>query len=179
MLKRQTCLLTIILLGISSISYAQICMKEVTPQTMAYNNFSFPAPGQARDELSKRVWDRCVYGQIWDSASNNCLGNPAKLTWKEALVIGENTNRRLPDIKELNSIMDMQCIIPPTNLRVFPNTPGSTVNGLWTSTPFIVPKKENGNDITNAWFFDLGFGTAHYRPVDTKNFVRFIHIIPE
>lgn len=161
--------------GLSTNANAQVCAKKTTPQTMSYGNFSFATEGLAKDELSKLTWDRCVYGQTWDVESANCLGSPAKLTWTEALTVAESkTNKRLPDIKELTSIMDMQCIIPPTDLNVFPNTPGSLDNGLWTSTPYNVQNKQ----VTYVWFIDLGFGTAHYRPETEKNFVRFIHITP-
>jgi hypothetical protein len=150
---------------------AQICMKDITPQTISAGNFDTSQPGLVDDKLTKLTWDRCVYGQTWKN--NTCEGSPIKLTWKEALEIAENNNKRLPDIKELNTIVDLQCFSPPTNLTVFPNTPASNNNGLWTSTPYIVTDTTN----TNAWFINLGAGLANYRDQNIKNFVRFI-VIP-
>ncbi|MCF6320085.1 MAG: DUF1566 domain-containing protein, partial [Proteobacteria bacterium] len=142
------------------------------PQSISFGNFDFSTPGQAENKRSKLKWDRCVYGQRWTGPT--CSGSPIKLTWEEALNIAseaEGDGKRLPNIKELNTILDLQCIIPPTNLDIFPNTPTSTESGLWSSTPYIV----EGSDATNAWYTDLGFGRSNYRAVDTKNFVRFIN----
>ena len=149
---------------------AQVCMKNITPQTMSSGNFDFTVFGQAKNKLSGLVWDRCVYGQAWDGLT--CIGSPVKLSWQEALQVAFDNNKRLPDLKELNSILDLQCIVPPTNLTVFPNTPGSfdkngvNTNGLWSSTPHIIP--DTGK--TNAWYIDLGLGFTNYREVDAKNF---------
>ncbi|HFE37150.1 MAG TPA: DUF1566 domain-containing protein [Gammaproteobacteria bacterium] len=148
---------------------AQICRKGITPQTIALKNFDFSTPTVALDVLTGLKWDRCVYGQTWENST--CTGSPIKLTWKEALSVGANNNKRLPNIKELNTILDLQCAIPPVNLKIFPNTPASTENGLWSSTPYIL----EDTSITNAWYIDLGFGITTYRAVTTKNFVRFIN----
>ncbi len=156
---------------VSANTNAQSCLVRVTPQTVSIKNFDFSVPGQALDRLSGRKWDRCVYGQNWNEANSTCTGNPVKISWEVAMLIAEENNKRLPDIKELNSILDLQCIIPPTHLKIFPNTPGSTKNGLWSSTPYLSP---NAN-ITNAWYIDLGFGITNFREVNKTNFVRYIN----
>jgi len=166
---RHSLLVSLILL--TPISNAQVCMKKVTPQTVSAGNFDLSVPGIALNKLSGLIWNRCVYGQTWDNNKSTCIGSPIKLTWQEALQIAYNNNKRLPDIKELNTILDLQCIIPPINLDIFPNTPGSQFNGLWSSTPYIT----NDTDKTNAWYIDLGFGFANYRKIDVKNFARFIN----
>ena len=166
---RHSLLISLMLL--MPIANAQVCMKEVTPQTVSAGNFDLSAPGLALNKLSGLVWNRCVYGQTWDITKSTCIGSPVKLTWQEALQVAYDNNKRLPDIKELNTILDLQCIIPPINLDIFPNTPGSKVNGLWSSTPYIT----NDTDKTNAWYVDLGFGFANYRKIDIKNFARFIN----
>ena len=154
---------------------AQICTKSVTPQTMSSGNFDLTAFGKAEHKLSGLIWDRCVYGQVWDGLT--CVGSPIKLTWGEALEVAMDNNKRLPDLKELNTILDLQCMIPPTDLSIFPNTPGSfddkgaTTNGLWSSTPYITTETEK----TSAWFIDLGFGSTNYRKVDTLNYARFLN----
>ena len=151
-----------------STAHGQVCSKQSTPQTISAGNFDFTDPSLAIDKLTGLRWERCVYGQNWSGTT--CVGSPAKLTWEEALRIGEETGKRLPDIKELNTILDLQCIIPPTNLEIFPNTPGSQANGLWSSTPYL----SGNSEITNAWYINLGLGFTNYRDVSIKNFVRFI-----
>lgn len=148
---------------------AQVCSTQNTPQTISAGNFDFSVAGQAKDKLTGLKWDRCVYGQSWNGIT--CTGSPAKLTWQEALQFAEDYGKRLPNIKELNTILDLQCVIPPINLEIFPNTPGSQANGLWSSTPYITDDTAS----TNAWYINLGFGFVNYRAVSTKNFVRFIN----
>jgi len=160
------------LLWLIPIANAQVCMKKVTPQTVSAGNFDLSIPGQALNKLSGINWDRCVYGQSWNSNKSTCVGSPIKLNWQEALQTAFDNNKRLPDIKELNTLLDLQCIMPPVNLTIFPNTPGSRFNGLWSSTPYIVNDKTSK---TSAWYVDLGFGFANYRKVDLKNFARFIN----
>lgn len=169
-LRLKTCGLIIIFFNmmLPATIMAQVCTPAVTPQTISPGNFDFQIPNLARDKLTGLQWHRCVYGQVWDG--NTCSGNPKKLTWAEALREAEINGLRLPSIKEINSILDLQCIVPPTNLEIFPNTPGSNANGLWSSTPYI----PTGTAKTNAWYVDLGFGFANYRDVDSKNFARFV-----
>ena len=158
---------------------AQVCFRNITPQVMSSANFDFSTSGEAKDTLSELVWARCVIGQTWDGTS--CVGAPKKLTWKEALqaaaeqALNSGENWRLPDIKELNTIIDRQCVTPPINLTIFPNTPASQENGLWTSTPYVVAEDEE----TNAWYMTLGFGEMNYRAVSTTNFVKLVKGFPK
>jgi len=157
--------------------FAQVCLRDVTPQTMTSANFDFAVAGEVQDKLSSLIWARCVVGQSWNGT--NCVGAPKKLTWQEALVEAQTLNQgtdnwRLPDIKELNTIIDRQCIAPPINLTIFPDTPASQDNGLWSSTPHIVEEDEK----TNAWYITLGFGELNYREVTSTNFVRFVKGTP-
>jgi len=157
---------------------AQICLPDVTPQTMTPANFDFSISGQAKDKLSELIWARCVVGQTWNGT--NCVGAPKKLTWQEALLEAQTLNGsgddwRVPDIKELNTIIDRQCASPPINLLIFPDTPASQDNGLWSSTPYAVDEDTE----TNAWYMSLGFGQMNYRAVSTRNFVRFVKGFPK
>ncbi len=161
-----------------NLASAQVCMRNVTPQTMTPANFDFSISGEAKDMLSELIWARCVVGQTWDGT--NCVGAPKKLTWQEALLEAQTFNGsgdgwRLPDIKELNTIIDRQCASPPINLIIFPDNPASQDNGLWSSTPYIVEEDAE----TNAWFMSLGFGQMNYRAVSTSNFVRFVKGFPK
>jgi len=149
---------------------AQICVPNVTPQSISIANFDFSVSGEAKDNLTELIWQRCVYGQSWNG--ENCVGSPIKLTWSEALITANNEGGdwRLPDIKELNTIIDRQCMTPPINLQIFPDNPASQENGLWSSTPYVTA----GDEKTNAWYVDMGLGQSNYRSVDSLNFVRFV-----
>jgi len=168
-------LTSLLMLNLAS---AQVCLPDVTPQTMTPANFDFSISGEAKDNLSELIWARCVVGQTWNGI--NCVGAPKKLTWQEALLEAQTLNGsgdgwRVPDIKELNTIIDRQCAFPPVNLVIFPDTPTSQDNGLWSSTPYIVEEDAK----TNAWYMSLGFGQMNYRAVSTSNFVRFVKGFPK
>ena len=163
----------------SATATAQVCFRDITPQVMSTANFDFSISAEAKDTLSELIWARCVVGQTWDGTS--CIGAPKKLTWQEALqaaaqyALDTGENWRLPDIKELNTVIDRQCVTPPINLTIFPNTPASQENGLWSSTPYVVEEDEE----TNAWYITLGFGEMNYRAVTTTNFVKFVKGFPK
>ena len=165
--------------------HAQVCKEKETPQTISYGNFNFiettnPLDGSpvsiAEDKLTKLQWDRCIYGQKWEPLSQQCIGSPMLLTWPQALQAAANSGAgwRVPNIKELNSILDLQCINPPFDLAIFPGTFASEKHGLWTSSPHVY---DPGSTRTNAWYIDLSMGKLNYRDatdVNTTNFVRFV-----
>ena len=90
------------------------------------------------DTVTGLAWARCVVGQTWDGQAKSCSGEPLRLTWQEALLqstsfsAGSRTDWRLPNIKELASIVERQCVEPAKNLTVFPNAPDDR---YWSSTP--------------------------------------------
>lgn len=90
------------------------------------------------DTVTGLMWAKCVVGQTWDTTSQMCLGEPLRLTWQQALQqaetfrVNNNTDWRLPNIKELASIVEHKCVSPSINISMFA---GSPVGGFWTSTP--------------------------------------------
>jgi Protein of unknown function (DUF1566) len=72
----------------------------------------------------------------------------------------------LPDVKELQSIIERQCSDPAINLAVFPNTP---VSHFWSASPF------NGySDYAYVWVVYFGNGGAGYGNRDLSQFVRLV-----
>jgi len=157
---------------------AQVCRPKETPQTISAGNFDFTqgvSPGEiAVDLLTGLKWQRCIYGQTWNMTTQQCTGNPVLLSWSEALQIAANSGLRLPDIKQLSSILDLQCINPPFNLQIFPQTYASEDYGLWTSSPHV---ESTIADKTTIWYVGLSLGRLDYRALDLKNYVRFL-VVP-
>lgn len=96
------------------------------------------ADGTVTDNRTGLVWDRCTWGQTGDDCSG---GAATSHTWQGALAQAEAANSanykghsdwRLPDIKELTSIVERSCIHPAINLALFPNTLSYF---LWSSSP--------------------------------------------
>ncbi|MFV2056302.1 MAG: Calx-beta domain-containing protein [Thiohalomonadales bacterium] len=110
------------------------------------------------DTRTNLEWARCVTGQAWLSTSSTCSGAQTDYTWSGALteVVVANTNVflgktgwRLPNAKELVSIVENQCENPAINAFVFPNTPISGGH-TWTSTPSSTVNFANIVDFSNG-----------------------------
>jgi hypothetical protein len=60
------------------------------------------------------MWMRCALGQNWNGAT--CTGSGQAYTWQAALQAAEGSSFagysdwRLPDIKELSSIVEQACV---------------------------------------------------------------------
>ena len=86
---------------------------------------------------------RCSLGQTWDG--NSCRGVSANFSWVEAINAGENetfanhSDWRVPNIKELNSILEDACYEPAINENIFPLTPQSF---FWSSSPHAVDSND-------------------------------------
>jgi len=173
----------VILICFSSSILAQVCNEKQIQQTISVKNFTLTevtnADATATDVITGLTWNRCVYGQKWNTTTKQCIGSPVLLTWSEALLEAEKADDfagwRLPNIKELNSILDLQCVNPPYDLEIFPDTFASEDRGLWTSSPHV--DNSSIQTRTNAWYIDLGQGKLDYRDAadsTTRNFARFV-----
>ncbi len=133
-------------------SVASACNNYNTMEVTApAERFTLQADGTAVDRLTNLMWARCTLGHDWDGATSDCV--PVKLdhnyaptpqeegyyTWAGALQAAEtstyaqHTDWRLPNAKELASIVEVSCSLPALNTKVFPSF-GRTWE-LWSSTP--------------------------------------------
>lgn len=139
--------------------YAQSCKFNVIKSTTPNNRFELMGKGaEVKDTITGLIWQRCSVGQTWDG--NTCTGTATQHTWQQALTVAKNleNNYRLPNIKELKSIVERQCYNPAINSQIFPNTPSGY---YWSSSPYIytnnsssyidifVVKFEGGDDANN------------------------------
>jgi hypothetical protein len=95
--------------------------------------------GTVTDKWTGLMWQRCSLGQIWDGSSSTCTGSVTRLNWQEALQQADShslagySDWRLPNRKELRSIVAYDRHRPAINTTVFPNTPSFT---WWSSSPY-------------------------------------------
>ncbi len=135
---------------------AQTCNTSSVTATTPDSRLTDNGNGTITDTKTGLMWKKCMEGVTGNSCDT---GSATAFTWQTALQQPGVVNGggfatyhdwRLPNIKELTSIVEEQCYEPGINLNRFPNTPssvvwsGSPVDGLWTS----------------AWVVDFGEGAA-------------------
>lgn len=129
---------------LSTSAVAQTCLESLAPTTPS-SNFTDNLDGTVSDKKLGLMWMRCSIGQTWSQGT--CLGDATELSWQEALNIAhgyEYANQlgwRVPNVKELATITEGQCVRPAINETLFPNTPA---DDYWTSTPSVT-------DSQRAW----------------------------
>ena len=96
-------------------------------------------PGTAIDTSTNLMWQRFYVGQTWDG--NTCNGIRLACDWQSALqqsvstIFTGFTDWRVPNIKELRSLVDERYCYPNAsiNAAVFPGV--SVEDIVWSSTP--------------------------------------------
>ena len=116
---------------------AQVCnpkIPAVTPDERYQDN----GDGSVTDKKTGLEWARCSIGQKWEAGS--CTGDAQQLLWSVASLVAATAetppninNWRLPELKELSELVELQCAQPAINLTIFPNTPAAA---YWTNTRF-------------------------------------------
>jgi hypothetical protein len=132
----KAALLSILML-IALPSNGQTCNLSITRSTPD-NQFTIN-DGTVTDNKTTLTWMRCSLGQAWDAGSSSCTGTASKYNWQNALTAANSTDFagqndwRLPNIKELKSIVEQACYLPAINDIIFPNTQSTY---YWSSSPY-------------------------------------------
>ena len=130
------------LLLITNISLAQQnCRTETeVPSSTPDSRFTDNNDGTISDKRTGLMWQKCPLGL---SGSDCSTGTFTLLKWRQALDAAQNStvagysDWRLPNHKELWSIVEHRCVEPSINLNYFPNTIiPATAGGYSTSTPY-------------------------------------------
>ncbi|MDH5218089.1 MAG: DUF1566 domain-containing protein [Gammaproteobacteria bacterium] len=106
------------------------------------NQFVDNLDGSVTDSVTGLIWQRCNLGANWNQEAQACVGYPQYADWKSTLqsvvlyneeqfAQGLASDWRLPNIKELASILNIHCVYPSINIEAFP---GET-SAYWSSTP--------------------------------------------
>ena len=117
------------------------------------------------------MWKKCLEGV----SGNLCdTGSLDYFTWQQALEqpgvvnaasgFAGHTDWRLPNIRELISIVEEQCYNPAINLNRFPNAPSSSV---WSGSP-------NANNTNNAWNVNFNNGNSNNNNRNNDQYVRLV-----
>lgn len=127
--------------------------------------------GTVTDTKTGLMWKQCSEGL---SGSNCVTGSVTTHTWQGALQLVETLNSsggfagytdwRLPNLKELRSIVEEQCYSPAINSTRFPNTPSSF---FWSSSPY-------ARNSAYAWSVGFNIGYAYYGNRSDPSRVRLV-----
>ena len=148
-MNKQHTLSIITLLLAATHSHAQTCNANIA-RTAPDSRYQLLNNGtEVKDTQTNLIWQRCSLGQTWNGSS--CTGTAATYNWTNALQTAANIGNgwRLPNVKELDSLVEEACYNPSINETYFPNTISSY---YWSSSPVA-----NGSD--SAWivYFHLGY----------------------
>lgn len=118
---------------------AQTCNPRI-PATTPTSRYTQHANGTVVDKDTGLMWKTCREGQIWNDQAHSCELLATEYGWTESLQYIASLNKqggfagysdwRLPNVKELLTLVERQCVNPAVNLAVFPN-----FDYPWTAQP--------------------------------------------
>ncbi|MFT5814628.1 MAG: hypothetical protein ACI9VT_002389 [Psychroserpens sp.] len=173
MKKKLTLFLPIISISMlfSAYAMAQTCNNAIT-KTTPDSRFSVNDDGTLIiDSKTGLSWMRCSVGQSWDEDTSSCTGTATRHSWPGALSVAKNvtfageSDWRVPNIKALNSIVELACYSPAINETYFPNT---VTYYYWSSS-------YNAYSSSYAWNVEFSHGSDDRDTLKYNNlFVRLV-----
>ena len=141
---------------------AQTCNPAIRPSAPDSRYVVNAAKGTVLDKQTGLTWKRCVEGR---SGAGCRAGSETLMNWGAALrqaaasTYAGYKDWRLPNSKELESLVEVACYGPALNPTVFPNY--GYWSAVWASSPY-------ANDASVAWYVEFSDGSSHRRYRDNK-----------
>jgi len=128
-------------------------VRDIITPTVIPNHFTDNGNGTITDNLTNLVWQKIpnAIAITWENA----------LIYAESLVLGNDTNWRMPNIKEIQSLNDEGFVNPSVNTNIFSNI---GIKKYWSSTT-------QQNQSANAWYWNTQFGITTYDPKINSNYI--------
>ncbi len=132
----------------------------------SFDTFVDNADGTVTQSNTGLMWAKCSEGQN----STNCTSDATMMDWSAALTAANNSNLggyndwRLPNVKELQALVDYSRYSPAIDTNYFPNTPSSW---FWSGSPYAL----NANSAWGMYFvngsakYDFRYSNGHVRLV--------------
>lgn len=150
-MKIRYCLLITLAALFAQPLHAQTCRNNITPTTPT-QDFTIHDDGTVTHRKTGLMWMRCALGQSWNGAG--CTGSGQTYTWQGALQAADSfsfaghSDWRLPNIRELSSLVELACVDPAINTAIFPSAPS---NFFWSVSKY-------AGNTTSVWGVDFSDG---------------------
>ncbi|WP_233078325.1 DUF1566 domain-containing protein [Rheinheimera soli] len=170
-MSKYFCLMLMFALPVQA---AQVCYTDITT-TKPISSFQLNTDGTVLDTTTKLMWSRCLVGQSWDSSSRSCTGTAQQLDWPEALTESKRSTLagfstwRLPNAKEVLTLIERSCVDPAINLTAFP---ASNSENMWTGTTVV-------NEPDRAWAIAMYSGKNNTKEKIVRLYVRLVRFSDE
>jgi hypothetical protein len=131
-------------------------VRNIATPTTITNHFTDNGDGTVTDNLTQLIWQKVpsTTALTWDQA----------LIYAEGLSLGNTSDWRLPNIKELQSLNNELAASPSVFLPYFQNL---GVKNYWSSTTL----KPNSNNPNSAWYWFTQYGITTYDVKTNTNYV--------
>lgn len=160
-------------------SHAYECSFDNIASTTPTEKFLDAGTGVITDLRFGLMWSACTFGQTFLQDNGSCSGDGENMeTWSDALssqnILNENEyagyqDWRLPNIKELSSIVERACRNPAIRADIFPDS----INAVyWTNTV-----DSDLNVALKGRVIDFADGSEFFKATSTKLYVRHVRSI--
>lgn len=138
------------------------CVRCVRGDNLRYGNFVDLGNGIVKDKYTRLMWQKDEGGQMeWQAALSYC----------EGLSLANYQDWRLPNIKELESLVDDSTHGPAIRSSYFPNFPNAFIAYYWSSTAY--PGKLDSSPL-QAWYIDFNYGSITFSFPNNPFYVRCV-----
>jgi Protein of unknown function (DUF1566) len=155
---------------VKNVTLLLVFLLGILPVAASAQPYVISADGaEVTDQKTGLIWRRCVEGMTYSGGT--CTGTASTFTHEAALLRATAQANstgvawRLPNVKELSSILDRSHINPAIDTNVFPATPATGL--FWSSSPCM-----NGPLI--VWYVEFGSGSVFSDARSSAYFVRLV-----
>jgi hypothetical protein len=162
---RTALLVCLIVTGVAPHA-AQTCRTDIPP-THPAGRLIDHTDGRVVDLATGLMWAQCAEGL---SGARCATGSAEQLNWQQALqraadsTFAGYSDWRLPNRKELDSLVERRCYDASIDATAFPNTPSK---GFWSSSP-------SAGVSEHAWVVEFGNGDEGYGVKSGVAYVRLV-----